>query len=171
MQDATTLKHDGLPETSGRDDLGGDGKGISGILSRFGVAVSAAGRPLGMYAADADFCQTDDKDSVRWVHDLERAQELARACPDSRVVTVRDTEGDFLVLISRARAIGGNTVGAGQPRDAAPGEARRSTPRNDAALMQSRAVCGLSGRRKMARYSPSRPTLEAHDPETLCLCV
>ena len=37
---------------------------------------------------------------------LERAQELAHACPDNRVVTVCDREGDFRELISRAGQTG-----------------------------------------------------------------
>ena len=106
VQDTTTLNYDDLSKTSGLDDLGGGGKGTSGILAHFGVAVNAVGRPLGIYTADTDFRQAEDKDSVRWVDGLERAQELARACPDTRVVTVCDREGDFWDLISRARDIG-----------------------------------------------------------------
>ena len=37
----------------------------------------------------------------------------------------------------------------------APGGERRSPPRNGAALLQSRVVCGLCGRRMMTRYSPA----------------
>ena len=59
-----------------------------------------------MYTVDTDFRQAEDKDSVRWVDGLERAQELAGACPDSRVVTVCDREGDFWELISRAEQTG-----------------------------------------------------------------
>ena len=69
-------------------------------------AVNAVGRPLGMYTVDSDFRQAEDKDSVRWVDGLERAQELVRACPDSRVVTVCDREGDFRELPSRAEQSG-----------------------------------------------------------------
>ncbi len=106
VQDTTTLNYDGLSTTSGLDELGGGGKGSAGILAHFGVAVNAVGRPLGMYTVDTDFRQADDKDSVRWVDGLERAQELARACPDSRVVTVCDREGDFWELLSRAEQTG-----------------------------------------------------------------
>ena len=106
VQDTTTLNYDGLSMTSGLDSLGGGGKGSAGILAHFGVAVNAAGRPLGMFAADADFRRADDRDSVRWVDGLERAEELAAACPDTRVVTVCDREGDFWELIARARDIG-----------------------------------------------------------------
>ena len=106
VQDTTTLNYVGLSNTSGLDGLGGGGKGSAGILAHFGVAVNAVGRPLGMYTVDTDFRQAEDKDSVRWVDGLERAQELARACPDSRVVTVCDREGDFRELISRAEQTG-----------------------------------------------------------------
>ena len=106
VQDTTTLNYDDLTTTSGLDDLGGGGKGSSGILAHFGVAVNAVGRPLGMYTVETDFRQAEDKDSVRWVAGLERAQELARACPDSRVVTVCDREGDFWELLSRAEQTG-----------------------------------------------------------------
>jgi len=106
VQDTTTLNHDGLSGTSGLDGPGGGGKGTSGILAHVGVAVNAAGRPLGMFAADADLRQDPEKDSVRWTDGLDRAQELARACPDTRVVTVCDREGDFWEMVSRAEETG-----------------------------------------------------------------
>ncbi len=104
IQDTTALNYDGLSGTSGLDDLGGGGKGTSGILAHVGVAVNAVGRPLGMFVADVDFRQAEGKDSVRWTDG--QAQELARACPDTRVVTVCDREGDFWDLISRAEETG-----------------------------------------------------------------
>ena len=58
IQDTTTLNYDGLSGTSGLDDLGGGGKGTSGILAHVGVAVNGAGRPLGA------FRQAD----VYWLH-------------------------------------------------------------------------------------------------------
>ena len=106
VQDTTTLNYEDLSKTSGLDELGGGGTGSAGILAHFGVAVNAVGRPLGMYTVDTDFRQADAKDSVRWVDGLERAQELARACPDSRVVTICDREGDFWELLSRAEQTG-----------------------------------------------------------------
>ena len=84
-----------------------------------------------MYAVDTDFRQAADRDSVRWVDGLERAQELARACPDSRMMTVCDREGDFRELLSRAEQsgaallvgpAGGRSVGWRWPR------ARRGPP-------------------------------------------
>ena len=117
VQDTTTPSHDGLTGTSG---LGGGGRGSSGILARAGVAANAAGRPLGMFEADADFRQAEGKDSVRWTDGLDRAQELARACPDTRVISVCDREGDFRDLISRAQQ-----TGAALPGRAGRGSKRR----------------------------------------------
>jgi len=106
IQDTTTLNHDGLAATSGQGDLGGGGKGSKGILAHVGVAVNAAGRPLGMYMADVGFRQQEETDSGRWVEGLGRARQLATACPGTRVVTVCDREGDFWRLIARARETG-----------------------------------------------------------------
>ncbi len=110
VQDTTTLNYDGLSGTSGLDDLAGGGKGTSGILAHVGMAVNAVGRPLGMFDADADFCQAEGKDSVRWIAGLDRAQELARACPHTRVVTVCDREGDFREMNSRAEETGASLL-------------------------------------------------------------
>lgn len=53
----------------------------------------------------------DDKDeSVRWLKHFDKAQEIARACPDTRVVTVCDREGDIWELLSRAVAAGAGLV-------------------------------------------------------------
>ena len=106
VQDTTALHYDGLSRTSGLDELDGGGKGTSGILAHFGVAVNAVGRPLGMYTVDMNIRQDVDQDSIRRVNGLERVQELARACPKSRVVTVCDREGDFWELISHAAETG-----------------------------------------------------------------
>ncbi len=106
VQDTTTLNYDGLSATSGLDGLGGGGKGTSGILAHFGIALNAVGRPLGTFLADADFRQEEGKDSVRWVDGLDRAQGLADACPDTRVVNVCDREGDFWQLLTRAEEKG-----------------------------------------------------------------
>ncbi len=48
VRDTTTLNYDDPSQTSGLDDLGGCGRGTPVTLARFGVAVNAVGRPLGM---------------------------------------------------------------------------------------------------------------------------
>ena len=78
IQDTTTLNYDGLAATGGLDSLGGGGKGSRGLLAHVGMAVNAAGRPLGMFSLDA-------------------------ACPETRVVSVCDREGDFWELLAHAR--------------------------------------------------------------------
>ena len=106
IQDTTTLNYNGLSATSGLDELGGGGKGASGVLAHCGIAINAAGRPLGMFAMDATFRRAEGKDSARWVEGLARARELSAACPKARVVTVCDREGDFWELLLAAERSG-----------------------------------------------------------------
>ena len=106
IQDTTTLNYDGLAATSDLDDLGGGGQGVQGLLAHVGVAVNAVGRPLGLFRTDADFRQADDTDSARWLQGLERSQELARACPRTRIINICDREGDFWALLAQARQTG-----------------------------------------------------------------
>ena len=49
---------------------------------------------------------TSGPESERWLRGHERAQELARACPAARVVTVCDREGDIWALLARAASQG-----------------------------------------------------------------
>ncbi len=51
---------------------------------------------------DAAFRDDPADDSARWLDGLDRARELAAACPDARVVSVCDREGDFRQLLARA---------------------------------------------------------------------
>ena len=102
VQDRTALNYTGLEATAGLAEIGGGGKGGVGILAHAGLAVTAEGRPLGLFAMDASFRDDPDPDSCRWVRMLGRAGELAAACPGSRVITVCDREGDFWDLLAHA---------------------------------------------------------------------
>ena len=85
----------GLEAMSGLVPLGGGGSGTKGIAACFGLAI--ARRPLGVFEAT----MRDDKDeNVRWLKRFDRAQEIVRACPDTRVVTVCDRKGDGAVVES-----------------------------------------------------------------------
>ena len=118
IQDTTTLNYDGLEATGGLDGLGGGGKGTSGILAHTGLAVTLAGRPLGLFELNAAFRSgktadgmdvgpdVNDKESARWWRGLDRAQELAAACPGTRVVNICDREGDFWELLGKAASDG-----------------------------------------------------------------
>ena len=166
VQDTTTLDHDGLAATSGLDGLGGGGKGSDGILAHFGVAVNAAGRPLGMYMADADFRRAEETDSRRWLTGLDRARELANACPQSRVVTVCDREGDFRELINQARDTGAALLvraSRGTKRRVAPASGEAADLREQ--VLQAAPVGGrkiripASGGPNRRRARTARPTL------------
>ena len=100
LQDTTTLNYDTLVGTSGLDHLGGGDKGTRGLLPHCGVAVTPGGQPLGLYDMDVSFRQDPAHDSRRWVKMLDRAAALATVCPNSRVVTICDREGDFWGIIS-----------------------------------------------------------------------
>ncbi len=102
LQDTTALNYAGLETTEGLDGIGGGGKGSAGLLAHAGLAVTPEGRPLGLFAMDAAFRKDPEEDSRRWVAGLERARELAAACPGTRVVSVCDHEGDFWDLLAHA---------------------------------------------------------------------
>ena len=103
MQDTTALNYTGLEATEGLADLGGGGKGIKGILAHAGLVVTPEGRPLGLFTMDAAFREDPEADSRRWLLGLERARELAEACPGTRVISVCDREGDFWDMLAHAR--------------------------------------------------------------------
>ena len=112
IQDTTTLNYDGLAATAGLVGLGGGGKGTRGLVAHVGLAVNAAGRPLGVFALDATFRDGEDKENEgeRWLRGHARAQELARACPAARVVTVCDREADGWALLETAVSQGAGLV-------------------------------------------------------------
>ncbi len=47
-----------------------------------------------------------EKESRRWIEGLDRARELAAACPHTRVISVCDREGDFWQLLEHAVSFG-----------------------------------------------------------------
>ena len=109
IQDTTSLNYQGHEATRGLVGIGGGGsKGVRGLWAHVGLAVNAAGRPLGLFSLDATYCDGDGAESasVRWQRGLDRAQELARACPATRVVTVCDREADMWALFVKATSQG-----------------------------------------------------------------
>ncbi len=97
IQDTKVLNHTGLADDSG-------GKGNSGILVHAGLAVTAQGRPLGLFTMDATFHEDPREDSQRWIAGCDRVRELAAACPNTRMVSV--CEGDSPDLIAHAKVCG-----------------------------------------------------------------
>ena len=63
IQDTTTLNYGGLATTECLVGLGGGGKGTRGLVAHVGLAVNAAGRPLGVFALDATFRDGEDKEN------------------------------------------------------------------------------------------------------------
>ena len=110
IQDTTTLNYNGHEKTKGLVNVGGGGTGTWGLLAHVGLAVTEARRPLGVFELNAtqrDARAGDEApESVRWLRGLERAGELASACPDSRVITLCDREGDIWEMFRSARETG-----------------------------------------------------------------
>ena len=106
IQDTTALNYDGLKATRGLVKLGGGGKGSDGLLAHAGLAATPEGRPLGLFFMDTTFREDPEKDNARWLEGLDRAGELARACPDAKVVNLCDREGDFWQMLARAASAG-----------------------------------------------------------------
>ncbi len=129
VQDTTMLNYSGLEATEGLVDIGGGGSGSVGVAAHFGVAFSEGGCALGVFHLDADFRETveakaerkansppgtgkagksdakeKEKESRRWREGLDKALELAEACPDTRVVAICDREGDSWDLMEKAHA-------------------------------------------------------------------
>ncbi len=97
LQDTTALNYASRPATAGLVNIGGGGSGVQGLKAHVGLAVNEAGRPLGVYALDADYADRLELESDRWGEGLERA------CARTRVVTVCDREGDLWGLLVRVR--------------------------------------------------------------------
>ena len=123
VQDTTMLNYSGLKATGGLVSIGGGGNGSKGLAAHFGLAVNPAGRALGVFNLDADFRLTEDEksagatkdgtdtnESLRWLKTFDRAQELARVCPKTRVITVCDREGDIWELLRTAANGGGRLL-------------------------------------------------------------
>ncbi len=106
LQDTTALNYRDHPKTKGPLSPGGGGKGTRGLLAHVGLIINEHGRPLGLFTLDTAF-RDDPKDcrenkSRRWQRGLQRAGELADACPGTRIITVCGREGDFWDLLNQA---------------------------------------------------------------------
>ncbi|MCY4541718.1 MAG: hypothetical protein OXB95_04875 [Rhodobacteraceae bacterium] len=90
VQDTTVLDYGGLGNS-----IGG-GRGGKKIAAHVSLAVGG-GRSLGLLGIEDDFRAAVTKGSADqlWLRGLAKAQQLGRACPDSRVISVCDREGDF----------------------------------------------------------------------------
>ena len=105
VQDTTTLNYDALKHsTEGLTKIGGTAKGI---MAHVNLALTPAGRMLGVLDIDGQFrnrCAPEDapEESIRWIEGFETASELASACgAGTRVVSVCDREGDIWELFER----------------------------------------------------------------------
>ncbi len=119
VQDTTMVNYSGLEGTKGLVGLGGGGKGSRGIAAHAGVASVEGGCALGVLHLDADFREEDREnagggaESGRWTDAFASSAEMAAACPRTRVVNLRDREGDMWELLPEGCGSAGADGGAG----------------------------------------------------------
>ena len=103
VQDMSSLNHGSHGATEGLASIGRNGKATAnGLRIHVGLAVTEAGRSLGLFEPNADDRGKLDNESRRWLQGMDRAREVAEACPNTRVITVCDQEGDFRDLLLKA---------------------------------------------------------------------
>ena len=99
VQDTTTLNYGTLESASGLDRIARNQHAETrGLQVHAGLALTTAGRPLGVFDLQSGYRGKLPSESERWLQGLRRAQELGDACPDTRVISVCDREGDFFDL-------------------------------------------------------------------------
>ena len=110
VQDTTMLNYSGLATSEGLAALGGGGKGVKGLPVHLTLAVTPTGRPLGVLEMDTRFRppapeQAETSERTRWLAGLDCAAELAKSCPDTRVIAVCDREADMFPMLERAAGL------------------------------------------------------------------
>ena len=110
VQDTTMLNYSGLATSEGLAELGGGGKGVQGLPVHLTLAVTPTGRPLGVLEMDTRFRppapeQAETSERTRWLAGLDCAAELAKSCPDTRVIAVCDREADMFSMLERAAGL------------------------------------------------------------------
>ncbi len=119
VQDTTMVNDSGLEGTKGLVGPGGGGKGSRGIAAHAGVASVEGGCALGVLHLDAGLREEDRENAVggaesgRWTDAFASSAGLAAACPRTRVVNLRDREGDMWELLSKGCGSAGTDGGAG----------------------------------------------------------
>ena len=101
-----------------------------------------------MFELNADFRGKEDTGSARWLRGLDRSGELADACPDARVVSVRHREGDFRELLRKA---------VDDPRQTFPVRASRPSRRS--------VLSGTGGRTDLWEHMATLPRLAGRTVE------
>ena len=111
-QDTTALSYTSLRgSTTGLSSLGARG---SGLWAHAEVAFSESGRPLGVVGLGLWVRPTKCKKQAaksekreRSFRDFEQAAELGRACAETRVIAVCDSEADIWALFNRQARVAG----------------------------------------------------------------
>jgi hypothetical protein len=118
VQDTTALNYSTHPHTEGLGSIGGADQTI-GLFLHSTLALTLSGAPLGLLAAQVrsrdrqqfghsrnaqqrNRTAVADKESQRWLDSLRVCQQVARACPQTRIINVTDREGDLYEMFEEA---------------------------------------------------------------------
>jgi hypothetical protein len=119
IQDTTTLNYSTHPETEGLGPIGNNPDKTLGLFVHTTLALSTAGKPLGILGLSVRARNTRDfglgrdsqrrnrqaveqKESQRWLDSLSDCQQIASGCACSLLVNVADREGDIYELFAQA---------------------------------------------------------------------
>jgi len=123
-QDTTSLNDTGRPGMQGIGPISSALKGPQGIEMHSALAFRPDGLPLGILdiacwaRKPAEFgkrrqCNAkpiEEKESFKWLRALRPVSAAARACPDTRVVTLADREADIYEYMLEAHTLGTDIV-------------------------------------------------------------
>jgi hypothetical protein len=119
-QDTTSLNYTGRPEMKGIGPISSSIKGPQGIEVHSALAFRPDGLPLGILDIECwhrkpeDFgkskqCNSkpiEEKESFKWLRALKPIEAAAKACPNTRIVTLADRESDIYEYMVEARTRG-----------------------------------------------------------------
>lgn len=122
VQDTSSLNYTTLRAMQGIGPIGNTANGPQGLILHNTLAFRPDGLPLGIldvhcWPRDKDKFGTKkdrqskpiaDKESYKWLRPLAGTGEITRRCPDTRVVTVTDAEGDIYEFFDEAQKQGCN---------------------------------------------------------------
>jgi hypothetical protein len=119
VQDTTSLNYSTHPQTEDLGPISNNADKTIGLFVHSTLALTPAGEPLGLLAAQVrsrdrhqfgsrrnaqlrNRTAVKDKESQRWVDSLRVCQQVARDCPNTTIVNVADREGDLYELLAEA---------------------------------------------------------------------
>ena len=127
VQDTTSLNYSTHPRTKDLGPISNNADKTVGLFVHCTLGLTPAGEPVGLLAAQVrsrdrnrfghgrdsqarNRTALHDKESQRWLDSLRVCQQIARDCPQTKIVNVADREGDLYELLEAALQAQGPAV-------------------------------------------------------------